>query len=188
MTDLVDGEYLYVNRAFDISLNGVPDAESGKMAWNITDVHDENQYYTISFASPDTAYITHSKTGNPIGYAGTKMAIKPSPWLVYHQGDETLFYTFINGKNYVLWLNICDGNNKNCYAGLLQANPMASPMALLPSHRRGALRYSCHPERFMGTEAISSSGGKARKILRNGQVLILLNGETYTIMGTKIND
>ena len=188
VTDLVDGEYLYVNRAFDISLNGVPDAESGKMAWNITDVHDENQYYTISFASPDTAYITHSKTGNPIGYAGTKMAIKPSPWLVYHQGDETLFYAFINGKNYVLWLNICDGNNENCYAGLLQANPMDSPMALLPSHRRGALRYSCHPERLMGTDLIPSSEGKARKILRNGQVLILLYGETYTIMGTKIND
>ena len=157
------------------------------MSWNITDVHDENQYYTISFASPDTAYITHSKTGNPIGYAGTKMAIKPSPWLVYHQGDETLFYAVIDAKNYVLWLNIFDGH-ANYYAGLLQANPMDSPMALLPSHRRGALRYSCHPERLMGTDLIPSSVGKARKILRNGQVLILLNGETYTIMGTKIND
>ena len=100
----------------------------------------------------------------------------------------SLFYTFINGKNYVLWLNICDGRNDDCYAGLLQANPMASPMALLPSHRRGALWYSCHPERLMGTDLVPSSEGKARKILRNGQVLILLNGETYTIMGTKIND
>lgn len=187
VTDLVDGEYLYVNRTFDISLSGVPDPESGKMYPDLTNVLKENQYYTISFSSPDTAYITHSKTGNPIGYAGTKMAIKPSPWLVYHQGDETLFYTVIDAKNYVLWLNILDVH-ANYYAGLLQSNPMSSPMALLPSHRREALRYSCHPERLMGTDFIPSSQTKARKILRNGQVLILLNGETYTIMGTKIND
>ena len=184
VTDLADGEYLYVNREFDIALTGLPDA--AKMTWNTTDVHDENQYYTVTFASTDTAYITHSKSGSPIGYEGTQMATKPSPWLVYHQGDETLFYTVINGKNYVLWLNICDGNNENCYSGLLRANPMTSPMGLLPAHRRGAPRYSCHPERMMGMESVQKSAFSVQKILRNGQVLILRDGEMYTIMGLKI--
>ena len=187
ITDLVDGEYLYANRELDIALVGLPDVATGKMVYDAIDVHNENQYYIVNFVSPDTAYITHSLSGLPLGYEGTKMTTVPSPWLVYHQGDETLFYTVIEAKNYVLWLNIFDGH-ENYYAGLIRTNPMTSPVGLLPAHRRGALLYSCHPERLMGTDLIPSSEGKARKILRNGQVLILLNGETYTIMGTKIND
>lgn len=189
VTELEDGEYLYANRLLDIALTGIPNIETSKMDWDMIDVHNEYQYYTIEFASPDTAYITHSYTGMPIGVSGTKMATVPSPWLVYHEGDETIFYTVIGGKNYVLWLNIWDGTSESFYAGLLQANPSSSPMGLLPACPRGAPRYSCHPERLMqGVESTQYSEVSSQKVLHNGQVLIIRDGKTYTIQGIKLKE
>ena len=54
--ELTDGEYLYVNRTADIALTGVP--EDGIMDFDEMSLLDNRQYYSISFAGADTAYIT----------------------------------------------------------------------------------------------------------------------------------
>jgi len=151
------------------------------------DIYDSNQHYWIEFAGTDTAYIEHIPTGQPIGYKGTEMATEFSPWLVYHQGDQTLFYTTIDGKNYVLWLNIMD-SYKNNYAGLLQTDPGPSPMGLQTTLMPTEIyAFTCHPETKVGIENVPDSERSNRKILRDGQVLILRQGETYTIKGLKLN-
>ena len=114
------------------------------------------------------------------------MATEFSPWLVYHQGDQTLFYTTIDGKNYVLWLNIMDSYENN-YAGLFQADPGPSPMGLQTTLMPTEIyAFTCHPETKVGIENVSDSESRNRKILRDGQVLILRQGETYTIKGLKL--
>lgn len=145
MTEPESGIYLYVNRLIQIALSGVP--ENGIMYPAALNTNDEDQYYEITFASPDTAYITHVSTGAPIGYEGTKLAIKPSPWQVYHDGEETLFYTTYNKQTYVLWLNIADGSVENFHAGLIKTNPGSSPVALqrVPD-QSNELLFTCHPE------------------------------------------
>ena len=145
MTEPETGIYLYVNRQIQIALSGVP--ENGIMYPAALNTNDEDQYYEITFASPDTAYITHVSTGAPIGYEAAKLAIKPSPWQVYHDGEETLFYTTYNKQTYVLWLNIADGSVENFHAGLIKTNPGSSPVALqrVPDQSNEPL-YSCHPE------------------------------------------
>lgn len=145
MTEPESGVYLYVNRLIQIALSGVP--ENGIMYPAALNTNDEDQYYEITFASPDTAYITHVSTGAPIGYEAAKLAIKPSPWQVYHDGEETLFYTTYNKQTYVLWLNIADGSVENFHAGLIKTNPGSSPVALqrVPDQSNEPL-YSCHPE------------------------------------------
>lgn len=134
VTDLTDGDYLYVNRQFDLALKGVP--ANGRMGSRQTNTADKELVYHISFtASKDTAFITHKLTNTPIGYDAKGMVAEPSPWLVYHDGDQTLFYAVIQKKNYILWLNVWDSSSQNesSYAGLLQTDPMASPMGLLPA-------------------------------------------------------
>ncbi len=145
MTEPESGVYLYVNRQIQIALSGVP--ENGIMYPAALHTNDEDQYYEITFATPDTAYITHVSTGAPIGYEGTKLAIKPSPWQVYHDGEETLFYTTYNKQTYVLWLNIADGSVENFHAGLIKTNPGSSPVALqrVPD-QSNELLFTCHPE------------------------------------------
>lgn len=186
-TDLVSGGYMYVHRSDHMALNGVP--EGGKMTRAPEDIYDSNQHYWIEFAGTDTAYIEHIPTGQPIGYKGTEMATEFSPWLVYHQGDQTLFYTTIDGKNYVLWLNIQDKTNQAVtYAGLFQADPGPSPMGLQTTLMPTEIyAFTCHPETKVGIENVPDSERSNRKILRDGQVLILRQGETYTIKGLKLN-
>lgn len=143
VSELQMGDYMYVNRESGMALRGVP--ENGRMASAITDVLDESQRYHVQFSGTDTAYITHVKTGTPIGYSGTKMVAAASPWLVYHQNDETIFYATIKGKTYVLWLNIYDSGDY--YAGLMEATPVNSPLALqVPRQASGEKTYTCHPE------------------------------------------
>lgn len=145
MTEPETGIYLYVNRQIQIALSGVP--ENGIMYPAALNTNDEDQYYEITFASPDTAYITHVSTGAPIGYEGTKLAIKPSPWQVYHDGEETLFYTTYNKQTYVLWLNIADGKVENFHAGLVNTTLSTSPMVLqLVPDQSNELLFTCHPE------------------------------------------
>lgn len=185
----VSGVYMYVNRNKDayLALTGVP--ADGTMVSAKPNVYDDNQHYMISFVGTDTAYITHVPTGTPIGYDGPQMAAKASPWRVYHEGDQTLFWTTIENKNYVLWLNIQDNGGKKSDAGLLQANPGPSPMGLLGTMMpTEVFAFTCHPETGVGIESVQDSGLRNHKILRNGQVLILRQGETYTVTGLKVKE
>ena len=142
--ELVSGEYLYVNIGLNIALTGVP--ANGKMANATINMSDEMQVYTIDFTDAETAYITHTATDTPIGYKSIGLAAEASPWKVYHVGEETIFYADINGKRYVLWLNLSDDNYYTYYVGLFQTESLGgSALRLLPANME-APRYTCHPE------------------------------------------
>ena len=147
--ELYSGVYMYVNRDNHYALSGVP--ANGKMQYANANVYDDSQHYQIDFSeAKDTAYITHVPTGTPIGFDGTKMAAKASPWLVYHNSDQVLFYTTIKGKNYVLWLNVMAGDG-SLYAGLWQVDPQDSPMGLQDTYMPVEVyAFTCHPETGLG--------------------------------------
>ena len=154
VTDLQTGEYLYVNTHDMNALTGVPSA--GVMAYAAADPTDEEQYYTITFSSPDTAFITHSATHTPIGYSGTSLVAQPSPWLVHQNGEEVSFYTIYKGKKYALWLNVLyqTGDNTVYHAGMLETqNFTGTPMRLMRPVAQ-AEAYTCHPEGEMDVENV----------------------------------
>ena len=185
VTELVSGDYIYTNRQSEMALTGIP--EDGRMNYAILDTSDPRQVYHVELAGQDTAYITHVQTGTPIGYSGTKMAVKASPWLVFHEGEETIFYTVISNKKYVLWLNVMDGNG-NIYAGLQQtSNIEGSPMALrLPGAMMEEPAFTCHPECGLGVESIQHSAVSIQKVLRDGQIYIMYEGAMYDVRGRKV--
>ena len=179
-TELTDGEYLYVNRTADIALTGVP--EDGIMDFDEMNLLDKGQYFSISFAGPDTAYITHALTGTPIGYSGTQMASTASPWLVYHEGEETLFYMLHEGKTYVLWLNIYDDTNKWFYAGLMKGNVSGgSPMVLVEVTSEGIDPIvTCHPGETQGIDEVTTDETKGEYRMPFGPYdLIIKDGKKY---------
>ena len=159
VTELQTGVYQYVNRTLNIALTSVP-YEDGTMDFAPIDASDADQLYEVRFAAPDTAYITHRATGTPIGYAGKNMAVKASPWLVYHNEEETVFYTMIGTQSYVLWLNIMDGNGENEHAGLRTGtvgnSSGHSPMALQVPSEKSDPYYTCHPEVPQGIEQVNT--------------------------------
>ena len=177
-TDLQSGDYLYVNHDLNLALTGVP--SNGRMASVSIDRQDARQIYTIAFAGTDTAYITHKETGTPIGYNGTQLAIANSPWLVYHEDDETLFYTIVNDKKYVLWHEIYDTKTAQLYAGLFQADELSgAPVALCSAVVQEPI-YSCYPEGEMGMDEVKGEKikvkgewvfpfGSYNLIIQNGQ-------------------
>ena len=166
VSDLESGDYLYVNRDNNNALTGVP--SGGKMTALKVDMANEAQVYSIDFAGTDTAYITHRATGVPIGYSETQMATNASPWLVYHAGEETIFYTVIKGKKYVLWLNVKDLYG-NSYAGLFQADVISgSPMSLCYPDPAEDPVYTCHPEYGVGWQDVQAEPNGAEYILRLG--------------------
>ncbi len=153
-TTLTDGEYRYVNSANNTVLTGVP--EEGEMQSGVLNLSNANQVYSIAFQDSTTATITHTATGTPIGYSGTKMATNASPWKVYHEGEETIFYIEEGKKLYVLWLNIPDKEVQSLYyAGLWSVESLQSPMRLLRVvETSGETYYTCHPEAPMGVEEV----------------------------------
>jgi hypothetical protein len=154
---LRSGDYLYVNTYLMIALTGVP--SEGRMSYAPVDKNDPSQVYSFSFQGTDTAYITHTQTGTPIGYEGTKMAAKKSPWLVFHNGNETLFYTIIKGKKYVLWHHIEDIVKNEYYAGLIQVNTIeGGPVSLSPLGEVKEPIFSCYPELEMGLITVTGYG------------------------------
>lgn len=180
MNDVATGVYLYVNTENKMALCGVP--EGGRMGFTSVDIEDMNQQYWVEFVSPDTAYITHELTATPIGYSGTNLAATPSPWLVYHEGDETLFYMIYSGKSYVLWLNCMSG--VDLYAGLLQANVGHSPMKLQQTPIEGCEPLiTCHPEHPQAVENVQSNAiNGERMLLQFGNYeLRLVNGKKQLI-------
>lgn len=153
VSDLTDGDYLYVNTQSQMALSGVPD-EKGQMVPDIFDRQTMNQLYSMTFnAAQDTAYIVHTMTGTPIGYdAQQKLVSAASPWRVYHKENETILYATIANKNYILWLNIADSHTGDYHAGLFPANPLNSPLKLAFPASEEEQVYTCHPESGMGFE------------------------------------
>ena len=176
MTEPESGEYLYVNRQNNTALSGVP--SDGRMTALPVDMANKAQVYTVDFVGTDTAYITHSATGAPIGCSETQMATNASPWLVYHDGEETIFYTVIKGKKYVLWLNIRDTYG-TFYAGLFQADELSgAPMALCYPDPPEEPVYTCYPEFGLGWQDVQSAPTGTEYILRLGNYeLRIKNGE-----------
>lgn len=185
-TELSSGVYMYVNRESQMALTGVP--VDGKMARAEANVYDANQHYEIRLAGGDTAYITHVPTGTPIGYKGTQLDAKASPWRIFHQDDQTLFYTTISGKNYLLWLNVYDTQHSGTiYAGLLQADPDASTLGLLSTMMPTELyAFTCHPEAMVGIDEVFDEGMSGLEDERVVQVgiyeLHIRKGKKYIIL------
>lgn len=182
-SEIASGTYMYVNRSetANLALTGVP--ADGKMQSATPDVYDANQHYEIELVGADTAYITHVPTGTPIGYDGTQMAAKALPWRIYHEGDQTLFWTTIKGKNYVLWLKICDGFGENCHAGLKQSDPGPSPMGLMTTMMPTEIyAFTCHPEAMVGIDELESEVGNERVIQFGIYELHIRNGKKYIIL------
>ena len=180
-TDLMSGSYMYVNRTLHIALSGVP--EEGVMVHANADIYDDNQHYWIEFTGTDTAYITHIPTGTPIGYnKSAQMEAQASPWKVYHEGDQTLFWTTISGKNYVLWLNVPTKEDYTItYAGLLQTNPQESPMGLQDTYMpTEVLAFTCHPECGVGIEQVEWREEKGEwKVVFGIYELYIRDGKKY---------
>jgi hypothetical protein len=177
ISDLTDGEYLYLNTQSRMALAGVPD--KGKMQPEPIDRTGLNQLYTMTFnAAKDTAYVVHTVTGIPIGYNSQRqMVADASPWRVYHSGVETILYTTIADKNYVLWLDIEDLQTGEYYAALTAANPQNSPLRLANPASENEQVYTCHPEFGMGFER-SLETIKNEYILPFGcYEMIIRNGE-----------
>ena len=179
MTTLESGEYLYVHKDLNVALCGTP--ENGIMRRDLVDTENPNLYYQVDFVGTDTAYITHLMTAVPIGYSGTKLSARPSPWLVYHEGEETLFYTIVNSKTYVLWLDCMDEGGNARYAGLKQANIGTSSLRLqcVPSEPSD-LYVTCHPEKVQAVKEVESE-----ETLQEIRLMQFGNCELYLVNGRK---
>lgn len=103
-----------------------------------------------------------------------------------------------NTQNCKFWEFVADGNNGYYIRNLGNTNAMfkyhAGNAAIKPYKATtvGAVyvyayyRKYVEPSSATGVEDIQPSEVSYQKVLRNGQVLILRNGETYTIMGAKV--
>ena len=169
------GIYIYFHSVTYKAMSGTP--VDGRMESAPLDLNDEKQYYRVQYINPDTAYIFDMRSETPIGYSGTKLAAVLSPWKVYHEGEETLFYTEINKKNYVLWPDLTDEGGNEWYTGLWQAEPGSSPIRLIAPMEQH-ISYTCHPE-AQGIEAThAGADGKERVLMNIGNYeLIIKNGK-----------
>ena len=103
-----------------------------------------------------------------------------------------------NTQNCKFWEFVADGNNGYYIRNLGNTNAMfkyhAGNAAVKPykANTAGAVyvyayyRKYVEPSSATGVEDIQPSEVSYQKVLRNGQVLILRNGETYTITGAKV--
>ena len=183
-SELEDGIYMYVNSESGEALTGIP--VDGKMEAAGVNAYDNQQHYRFEFSEDKTtATITHVDTETPIGYGNDlKMKATASTWNVYHNGEETVFWTTIKGTDYALWLNIMDGNGENSHAGLLKVKSLASsPMRLQPTLVPMPEEiYTCHPE-AQGIEITPDDADDLtgeRVLMHVGPFdLILKNGKKY---------
>lgn len=185
VTELSDGDYLYVNTTNHTALSGTPNEE--KMAFSAVNAYDEQLYYTMVFsANRDTVYVTHKLTNTPIGYnAQAKMAAVRSPWRVYHNGEQTVLYTTIGAKTYVLWLNVQDIHDQAYfYAGLKLTSNIASATMMQLLYPAGTEEpvYTCHPESGLGIELTEEGWNESEKeqVVQIGiYQLHIKNGKKY---------
>lgn len=184
VTELSDGDYLYVNTTNHTALSGTPN--EGGMTYTLINAYDEQLYYTMVFsANRDTAYVTHKQTNTPIGYnSQAKMAAVRSPWSVYHNGEQTVLYTTIGSKTYVLWLNVFDKTQTYQYAGLYQTSNVASATMMQLLYPAGTEEpvYTCHPESGLGIELTEegTNGSSKEQVVQIGiYQLHIKNGKKY---------
>lgn len=146
-TELVSGEYLYINTYDQRAMAGTP--YNGKMDVALADIENPNQLYTVTFNTQrDSATIAYTATNIHIGFSGTKLAVKQSKWTVFHEGEKTAFYTTISGKTYMLYPGYDSGNGE--YTGLIQVSDITQAPTALRSTTPVTVetRYSCFPERL----------------------------------------
>lgn len=186
VTELSDGDYLYANTAAqnNTALAGTPN--EGGMTYAPINAYDEQLYYTMVFsANRDTAYVTHKQTNTPIGYnSQAKMAAVRSPWSVYHNGEQTVLYTTIGSKTYVLWLNVFNKTQTYQYAGLYQTSNVASATMMQLLYPAGTEEpvYTCHPESGLGIELTEegTNGSSKEQVVQIGiYQLHIKNGKKY---------
>ena len=160
-TDLVSGEYLYINTYDQRAMTGTP--YNGKMDVALADIENPNQWYTVTFNTQrDSATIDYTATNIHIGYSGTKLAVKQSKWTVFHEGEKTAFHTTINGKTYMLFPGKEDGTGD--YTALVQVSDITQTPTALRSTTPVTVetRYSCFPERL---EPIENTEAETHEIM-----------------------
>ena len=178
-SDLVSGDYRYHNAGNEMVMAGLPD--NGVMVPAMLDLNDPNQVYHVDFLSLTTATITHKSSGQPIGFSGTDLTITHSVWSVFHHEDKTLFYTTINGKTYVLFMNVYDTSSQSIVTKLVQTNLQAVDVGLLPVPIAHEPVYTCHPEMTIGiNEVEESEKGQGKVVMHFGPyTLWIQNGKKY---------
>jgi hypothetical protein len=185
VTELSDGDYLYVNKTNQTALAGIP--IDGEMEFASINAYDEQLYYTMVFTpNRDTAYVTHKQTNTPIGYnSQAKMAAVRSQWSVYHNGEQTVLYTTIGSKTYVLWLSVQDSYDVTYfYAGLYPTSNIASATMMQLLYPAGTEEpvYTCHPESGLGIELTdegTNESGKEQVVQIGIYQLHIKNGKKY---------
>ena len=155
-TELVSGDYIYVNTGVNKAMSGVP--ENGIMGVAPANIEDPDQNYLIEFnATGDSAMIMYTATGTYIGFSGTKLVAKASKWAVYHEGDVTAFYTRVGEKTYMLFPGRIDGNGDYEYTCLLGVLDISlAPTAILSTEPlMEEPWYSCFPQRLQAIENLT---------------------------------
>ena len=188
-TDLQDGSYLYVNRTSGMAMSG--SVWGGKADSEPMDLNNTNQIYEVKFDAEGKATIRllYVYGTEYIGFYEDQLANEPSKWNVYHEGQKTAFYTTYNNKTYVLFPDKLQGDYVTYRAQLMATTDLEmTPTVLVHADMSVQLYLTCYPEAGMGFESIQDSEIRSQKILHNGQVLIIRQGETYTTTGLKIED
>jgi hypothetical protein len=158
-TELVSGNYIYVNTENNKAMSGVP--VNGIMDVVPANIEDPDQNYLIEFnATGDSAtiaYVTTGATATYIGFSGTKLVAKASKWAVYHEGDVTAFYTRVGENTYMLFPGRIDGNGDYEYTCLLWVLDISqAPTAILSTEPlMEEPWYSCFPQRLQAIENLT---------------------------------
>lgn len=188
-TDLQDGSYLYVNRTSGMAMSG--SVWGGKADSEPMDLNNTNQIYEVKFDAEGKATIRllYVYGTEYIGFSENQLANEPSKWDVYHEGEKTAFYTTYNNKTYVLLPGKLQSDYTTYRTQLMATTDLEmTPTVLVHADMSVQLYMTCYPEAVRGIESIPDSAIRTQKILHNGQVLILRQGEIYTITGLMIDD
>ncbi len=154
VSEPVSGEYIYLNRQSSMAMSGVP--SDGLLDCAPLGSDEEQQTYEIVFLSPDSATIRHTASGAYIGASGSKLTTRKTCWHVRHEGEETLFYTLVNGIPYALFAGLIDASDPDdmfSYTGLVRMGDTPSPMVLRRTSADLVPVYTCHPEVGQGISA-----------------------------------
>lgn len=157
LTDMQSGDYIYANTDNQLAITGV--VENGRMQQALINPLESNQIYHIDFdPSAQTATIQHLLTDQYVGYKDATLVAEPTEWLVWQEGNKTVFYTLYDGKKYVLWQNMIDEQSGQRYAGLYATNDVSkTPTALIYPQQQSEQLYTCYPEENMAVESVTTT-------------------------------
>ena len=182
VSELESGRYIYFNATTNQAVGGAP--EGGILRCDDADVTKTNQWYDITFnASLDSATIQHVESGAYIGYnKSAKIEEKKSVWNVLHNDTQTVFYSTISGKTYVLFPNLLDATSGVYYAGLIQTpNIASSPTVLMVAQEAGKPVYTCHPEGGQAVIELPVDHQREYRIPFGTFELLIRNGNKYLL-------